>query len=990
MAVREAKLRISVLGDDNYKRSIADMKKHTEALKNELKGVEAAFKGNTDSMEYLQSKSNALNKIFDSQTKEINNLKKAIKENEKQLEEYNKQLPDTKKRYDEAKKALEEYNDSGKKNTEQHKRLAKEYAEAEKELRSLELKINSTTNNINNWEKALSQVEAEHKATKKAIDDTTNALDHFNDEEEDTRTVTEKLSEVLALSGIVDNLKEIAGALADCMSEASKYETAFADVIKTVQGTDEQIATLNDDILTLSTRLPYSADQIATIASLGGQLGIPIDNLNTFTEIMLGLGSATSLTAENASTAIAQFMNINGLPIDKLENFASALVDLGNNSATTETKIMDMTQRIAPSAKIVDMSAQQILGMATALSSAGIEADAGGTAISKLITKIADLRNVDEKSKKGKSQLQAYADLMGISVKEVKNMASNDVFGALQLLIQGINKSEDAFKSLTDIDVSEVRLKNALLSLATAEKDSAYYTEIANKAFEENTALMEEVSKRNETTESKNQLLQNSFQNLKIAIGQQLNPIVNNFSGGLADIVQKVTKWVQDNPKLVKSLSVVITTLAGVAAGVLSIVAAIKLINTVRETFSKTSPIYLALSAMVALVTTVVGLVAVLDDNVHIYEGTVKDFTKASDDARESMNQLDEDYSTTMAKMKQASRDAAPLIERLEELESKSSLTNGEMTEYKGLLEKLKAIYPDLNFVIDEETGLLQDGARALWDQVDAWEKKVEIEAKQERLKKLYQNKYEVEDEINANNKEIISTQGELKKAKQERADAITEWENKTGGKWNDAYLSYYTGTVDISKIDQATQKVSQLEQKTRDLNEAQKENRKTYDEVNHKIDNTTTAIEEETKATEDNSKATEDNTKKAENNASKVHTRAEAEQVLKKAAEETYKVWRQDNAERLGTEFITKAFDSMGIQFEKLSPALQGLFQNLASKLHISVPLSGYISSITKMGAGVQTYTTNNNQKIYISSTGSNAEKSFIETYNKVFGSKI
>ena len=84
----------------------------------------------------------------------------------------------------------------------------------------------------------------------------------------------------------------------------------------------------------MSSTMPYAASDIANIASLAGQLGIGIDDIEGFTEAMLGLGTATNLTGEEASTMLAQFQNITGFEADKIKNIASVIVDLGNNSAT--------------------------------------------------------------------------------------------------------------------------------------------------------------------------------------------------------------------------------------------------------------------------------------------------------------------------------------------------------------------------------------------------------------------------------------------------------------------------------------------------------------------------------------------------------------------------------------------------------------------------------------------------------------------------------
>ncbi|MHC5848294.1 phage tail tape measure protein, partial [Streptococcus pyogenes] len=68
--------------------------------------------------------------------------------------------------------------------------------------------------------------------------------------------------------------------------------------------------------------------------------------------------------------------------------FGSAVVALGNNFATTEKDIVAMTNRIAASGKLAGLTNQEMLALATAMSSVGIEAEAGGTAMTQSLSAI--------------------------------------------------------------------------------------------------------------------------------------------------------------------------------------------------------------------------------------------------------------------------------------------------------------------------------------------------------------------------------------------------------------------------------------------------------------------------------------------------------------------------------------------------------------------------------------------------------------------------
>lgn len=104
-----------------------------------------------------------------------------------------------------------------------------------------------------------------------------------------------------------------------------------------------------------------------------------------FTEVMVNLGESTNLSAEEAASALAKFANITGMSADDYERLGSVIVDLGNNFATTEADIVNMAMRLASTGEITGLSQSQMMAVATALNSVGIEAEAGGSAFSKLL-----------------------------------------------------------------------------------------------------------------------------------------------------------------------------------------------------------------------------------------------------------------------------------------------------------------------------------------------------------------------------------------------------------------------------------------------------------------------------------------------------------------------------------------------------------------------------------------------------------------------------
>jgi TP901 family phage tail tape measure protein len=95
--------------------------------------------------------------------------------------------------------------------------------------------------------------------------------------------------------------------------------------------------------------------------------------------------ASTDLDADTAATQLAKFANIMGTDQSLFSNMGSVVAELGNNFATTEAPIVEMAMRIAGAGRQAGLTEAQVLGLAASLSSVGIQAQAGGSSISKAL-----------------------------------------------------------------------------------------------------------------------------------------------------------------------------------------------------------------------------------------------------------------------------------------------------------------------------------------------------------------------------------------------------------------------------------------------------------------------------------------------------------------------------------------------------------------------------------------------------------------------------
>lgn len=133
------------------------------------------------------------------------------------------------------------------------------------------------------------------------------------------------------------------------------YEKAFAWVAKTIDWVADETGRLTvlgkqikQSFKDMIEEIPIAFEEIASIAELGWQLGIGADGIEEFTRVTALLAQTTTLSSEQAGTALAQLGNVLWLTADDYVKVANVIVDLWNNSATTETQILEFAQRLAP------------------------------------------------------------------------------------------------------------------------------------------------------------------------------------------------------------------------------------------------------------------------------------------------------------------------------------------------------------------------------------------------------------------------------------------------------------------------------------------------------------------------------------------------------------------------------------------------------------------------------------------------------------------
>lgn len=336
---------------------------------------------------------------------------------------------------------------------------------------------------------------------------------------------------LLALgAGYVGVTKGIGGTV----GAAIRFEEAFADVRKVVDGTPGQLQQIRHEILSMSKTMPTTAEGLAAIYAAAGQSNIPINELGKFSKMVAQVAVAWETTEGETSQALAEIKTQLGMSVDQISLFADAINHLGNNTAANAPKLVEYSKRVAASGEMYGFSATETLAFGSAMISAGGESEVAATSF----------RNMGKALTKGtqatKQNRIAFKRLGLDAVGTAKNMQKNALGTTLDVLDRIAKLPEwerisiasalfgDEARALMPVIANSTELRRQLGMVAT---EAGY----AGSAYNEYLV-------RAETTGNALQVIGNKIKAVGIGWGDSWLPAIRELGLGLGDVLDTLDK----------------------------------------------------------------------------------------------------------------------------------------------------------------------------------------------------------------------------------------------------------------------------------------------------------------------------------------------------------------------------------------------------------------------------------------------------------------
>lgn len=568
---------------DATKKEKAALDKSNDAVKSsnaELKKSQSQYKRTTEQKEKAYQKLKQLRQaekdLKNSNQATTAQLKRAADATQKQSQKH-KELVQKYKDEDAQVKKLRKQNDSlvstNKKVKDTYDKTNTELKQTEKEYNNLNSTIKNHGQNLTNAQKKVNDERTSMNNLQKSIDRTSKEMKSFNKEQliansqftktaNHLDTMSEKFGKIghgmtsVGRSMSIGVTTPIVAGFGASVKAAVDYEQALAGVAKTTNLSGAELNKMSDEITGMSKQMPFAATEIAGVAEAAGQLGVKKSEITDFTKTMLDMSVATNLTSEEAATEFARFANAAGMPIDKVDRLGASVVALGNTTATTEKEIVEMGQRLAGAGSQAGFSADQIMSISAAMSSVGIEAEAGGTAMTQIFNKMT------KATAEGGETLDNFGKTAGITGKEFAETWEANPTKALSAFVKGLSNTEGGakgvLKALDSVGIKGIREADTIRRLSNNHTvlDKALRT--GSKGWKENNALTNEAKTRYKTMGSQLQIFKNQLFALGKDIGNVIAPVVVGITKKFGQWAESFTKM----PKPIKGISIALGLVA--------------------------------------------------------------------------------------------------------------------------------------------------------------------------------------------------------------------------------------------------------------------------------------------------------------------------------------------------------------------------------------------------------------------------------------------
>lgn len=549
--------------------------------------------------------------------------------------------------------------------------------------------------------------------------------DGFEEGTDQASTAIDALAQALLAAGVTASVKAITDALMDCTQASMEFETAMAKVGTIADESQKPLGDMRNEILALSSETGKSVGELAeaTYQAISASVATEsaVDFVGTANKLAVGGFSDTTTAVDILTTAI----NAYGMSADDASKISDVLITTQNLGKTSVAQLGASMGMVIPLAAAYNMNLEDLAASYALLTANGTQTAQATTYVKAALNELGSTSSVVGSTLK-KQTGKTFAELMA---------EGNSLGDVLQVLADSVDGDTTAFNNMwssSDAGVGMLSILNSgtskYNSLVQAMEGS---TGAATTAFE----------KMSETGEFAQQRFQNATENLKIAIGDELAPVLMELQQSGADAMEWATEFVKEHPEVVAAVTALAAALAVLAAALVGLL----VVQQVTTAFTKFSaallanPVGAVAVALTALTAAAVAFGAVMKDRTSESVKNRKAIDQCKDSYDELKDSMEEHAKERKESIKSAKTEAATyqnLADKLYDLADKTNKTASDKAQMNTIVDQLNGAMPELGLSIDETTGALNREKSAVDAVIDSMKQQALANAYQEQKKK--------------------------------------------------------------------------------------------------------------------------------------------------------------------------------------------------------------------------------------------------------------
>lgn len=746
MATRTISTKLAVEGEAEYKKAIAACNAENSTLKSNLAAVESSFRGNANTMAALTAKGSALSSMYEAQKSKVSTLEAALANAQRAQEQYASRVSTARENVERCERALEELKNSTGDTTEEQKTLTEELEKWNSELSEAQGYEEAAARGVQNWQKQLNyanvdldklsdQVEENNRLLEEAsesADGCATSIDGYGKKTKEageesgkfgskSKDAINQLSGALAAAGVTATIQEITETLLECSAAAETFEAAIAKVATIADTSTVSLEEIQTRIIKLSGETGKSAESLSEAVYSAISAGVDTASAVEFVEKATRLAAGGFTEAETAVDVLTTAINAYGLSVEETERISDILITTQNLGKTTVDQLAQSVGKVIPLASAYNVEMDNLGAAYAVLTAGGVATAEAGTYLKAMLTELGDSGStvagvLQEETGKSFSTLMAG----GASLGDVLAILGDHVDGDTTAFNELWSSTEAGVGALSIFGRGAENFNGVLSSM----QDSAGATASAYSTMAD-------------TTEFAHQRMKTAAENLKIAIGTELNPALEKLYSTGASAFEWATNFVQENPGIVAAITALIAGISALAVGLTIAANAANIAAVATAAWNAVlaaNPVGLVVAGVVALAAAVTAFILCIgsaDEETRAFCDTLKETKDAYNELSEAM---DEERATTEAMVS--------ALESALEVEGKSEAQKAAILE---MVSQLNEAVPELGLSYDAMTDSLNMTTESLEALTDAAANQEEYEAQVARLSELYVEQAEIE-----------------------------------------------------------------------------------------------------------------------------------------------------------------------------------------------------------------------------------------------------